>query len=188
MRNRLVEIKQGAASVATFEYDALGRRAKRAVSAVTKQYRYDGANAVQELSGTRVVQANVVGGMGMDQWYFRTEGATTRHYLTDALNSTRALADDARAIQTRYQYEPFGETTTTGTVSTNASQYTGRDNDGTGLYYYRARYYHSVIKRFVSEDTIGLAGGANYYAYVGGSPTMLDDPSGNVAPIVIGSR
>jgi hypothetical protein len=69
------------------------------VSAVTKQYLYDGANVVQELSVANVVQVNVVGGFGLDQRYFRTEGATTRHLLSDALNSTRALADDAKAIQ-----------------------------------------------------------------------------------------
>jgi len=34
-------------------------------------------------------------------------------------------------------------------------RYTGRENDGTGLYYYRARYYHPGAKRFIAEDPIG---------------------------------
>ncbi len=43
-----------------------------------------------------------------------------------------------------------------------------RHNDGTGLMYYRARYYHAGCARFISEDPIGWASGqTNNYAYVG---------------------
>jgi RHS repeat-associated protein len=60
-----------------------------------------------------------------------------------------------------------------------SQQYTGRENDGTGLMYYRARYYHAGCARFISEDPIGWASGqTNNYAYVGGSPVMRRDPSG----------
>ena len=38
----------------------------------------------------------------------------------------------------------------------NSYQYTGRENDGTGLYFYRARYYAPALGRFISEDPIGL--------------------------------
>jgi RHS repeat-associated protein len=131
------------------------------------------------------VAANILGGLGVDSWLYRTEGATTRYFLTDALGSTRALTDDTKAITTRYQYEPFGETTTSGAVSTNSSQYTGRENDGTGLYYYRARYYSPTLKRFISEDPIGLAGGFNTYAYVEGNPVSANDPSGNVLALAL---
>jgi RHS repeat-associated protein len=178
LRNRLSQIKQGASVVASFQYDSLDRRISKTVGALTTQYLHDGANAVQELTASNVVTANVVAGAGMDQWLFRTEGATTRYFLTDALNSTRALTDDAKTIQTRYQYEPYGETTATGAASNNTSQYTGRENDATGLYYYRARYYHPIAKRFISEDPIGLAGGVNAYAYVEGNPVSFADPLG----------
>jgi uncharacterized protein RhaS with RHS repeats len=46
------------------------------------------------------------------------------------------------------------------------------------LYFYRARYYDPVLKRFVSSDPIGLAGGLNEYAYVGGDPVSYVDPEG----------
>ena len=177
VRNRLTEIKQGATSVATFQYDAVGRRSSKTVNAATTQYLYDGINAVQELSSTSTPLANIVSS-GLDQWAWRTEGATSKHFLIDAVGSTRALTDDAKAISTRYQYDPYGETTTSGTASTNPSQYTGRENDGTGLYYYRARYYHPTLKRFVSEDPIGLNAGTNFYAYVLGDPISLTDPTG----------
>jgi RHS repeat-associated protein len=57
--------------------------------------------------------------------------------------------------------------------------FTGREWDPeTGLYYYRARYYDSRIGRFISEDPIGFAGGANFYAYVENGPTNRVDPTG----------
>ncbi|TLY46761.1 MAG: RHS repeat-associated core domain-containing protein, partial [Gammaproteobacteria bacterium] len=102
-----------------------------------------------------------------------------RYFLTDVLGSTLALTDTSRAIQQTYAYEPYGEVTSTGS-SNNPYQYTGRENDGTGLYYYRARYYSPSMKRFISEDPIGLGGGANSYAYVHGSPTNKRDPSGRM--------
>jgi RHS repeat-associated protein len=45
--------------------------------------------------------------------------------------------------------------------------------------YYRARYYHPDLQRFISEDPLSFAAGtANYYAYVENSPTNARDPSG----------
>src|SRR5262249_10209764 len=52
-------------------------------------------------------------------------------------------------------------------------------NDGTGLYYYRARYYSPVLQRFISEDPIAFAGGdTNLYMYVRGDPVNLRDSWG----------
>ena len=56
-------------------------------------------------------------------------------------------------MQSRYTYDPFGNTSMTG-LSSNPYQYTGRENDGTGLYYYRARYYSPLLHRFLGEDPI----------------------------------
>lgn len=58
------------------------------------------------------------------------------------------------------------------------NRYTGREDDGTGLMYYRARYYNPRLSRFISEDPIGLAGGSNLYGYVGGGPVRWRDALG----------
>ncbi|MBJ7313520.1 RHS repeat-associated core domain-containing protein, partial [Rugamonas sp. CCM 8940] len=60
----------------------------------------------------------------------------------------------------------------------NPFQYTGRENDGTGLYYYRARYYAPALGRFISSDPIGLDGGGNTYAYANENPLMYTDSLG----------
>jgi RHS repeat-associated protein len=97
----------------------------------------------------------------------------------DALGSTLALSDSTGTLQTQYTYEPFGNTTVSGSASGNRFQYTGRENDGTGLYYYRARYYDPAIGRFISEDPARLWGGStNFYAYAYDNPISYSDPFG----------
>ncbi len=44
--------------------------------------------------------------------------------------------------------------------------------------YYRARYYHPRLQRFISEDPIGLTGGINLTAYVKNAPLTFTDPKG----------
>jgi RHS repeat-associated protein len=168
-----------------FTYDAFGRRQKKTLGSVVTSYLYDGANTVQELTGASP-SANLLTGLGVDELFQRTEGAITRTLLADALGSVVALADSAGVVQTSYTYAPYGATTVTGTASNNTSQFTGRENDSDGLYFYRARYYHPVMSRFVSEDPIGFAGGdPNLYGYTSGSPTNFNDPSGECVPAAI---
>ncbi len=84
----------------------------------------------------------------VDELLARIEnGGTIRYYQTDALGSVIALMDDLGSVKTQYTYSPFGETDTIGETSDNPFQYTGREDDGTGLYYYRARYYSAEMKR-----------------------------------------
>jgi RHS repeat-associated protein len=48
--------------------------------------------------------------------------------------------------------------------------------------YYRARYYDPKVGRFISEDPIGLSGGANLYEYAFNSPVEYGDPFGLLPP------
>jgi len=109
----------------------------------------------------------------------------TSNFLTDALGSPVAVTDASGTAQTEYTYEPFGKTTVTGAANTNPFQYTGRENDGTSLYYYRARYYNPALQRFISEDPIGFdSGDFNLYAYVNDNPIIFKDPTGK-APVIM---
>jgi RHS repeat-associated protein len=92
--------------------------------------------------------------------------------------SVIAQANDDQTIGNFYAYSPYGQAIALGTDDGNLLQYTGRENDGTGLYYYRARYYDPILKRFISEDPIGIAGALNFAAYVGGNPVNFSDPDG----------
>src|SRR5438552_13190714 len=83
------------------------------------------------------------------------------------------------ALGQSYSYRPFGELTNSPTDS-NPFQFTGRENDGSGLLYYRARYYNPAWGRFVSADPAGFGGGINPYVYAGNNPANVTDPSGKV--------
>jgi RHS repeat-associated protein len=98
--------------------------------------------------------------------------------LVDALASTQVLTDSSGALTTQYTYDPYSKTSSSGSTSANSQQYTGRENDGTGVYYYRARYDSPSFGRFISRDPTGLAGGLNIYACVRGNPLSGIDPLG----------
>ena len=172
-RNQLSSISGGTS--ASFGYDAWGRRKTKTVSSTTTNYLFDGLNIVQELSGSTPT-ANILTG-GLDEIFTRTDSGTTS-FLPDALGSIIALTNSSGSVQTEYTYEPFGKTSTSGTASSNPSQFTARENDGTGLYFYRARYYSPSLQRFICEDPLGLLAGPNLYAYVNNAPLDYNDPLG----------
>jgi RHS repeat-associated protein len=178
-RNQLVSIS--GAVTASFQYDSFGRRTIRSAMGTTTSYLYDGVNPIAEFVGG-VQSANLLMGTEPDEYLARQDGSGAASILSDALGNTTAVADANGNIQAQYSYEPFGAAQINGT-SSNSYQFTGRENDGTGLYYYRARYYSPQLQRFVSPDPIGLSGGINFYAYVNDEPTNLTDPTGTGGPL-----
>src|SRR6266851_4781401 len=180
-RNHLTQITQRRTTVGSFVYDALGRRTNKTVNGTTTQFLYDGLNPVQELNGSNGVVANLLTGLRIDEYFTRTDISTgvTSTLLADALGSTIGLVGSGGTIATNYTYQPFGATTAGGAGNTNTYQFTGRENDGTSLYFYRGRYYQSGFQRFISQDPIGFGGGdTNLYSYVLNQPTGLVDPYG----------
>ena len=176
-RNQLDEHMSGGSLTASFAYDALGRRRSKTINSTQTRFHYDGLTPVQELDGSGTVTANLLTGVGVDEYLARTDAAGTRSHLTDILGSTTAELDSSVTTQAEYTYEPFGKTELSGT-SGNLLRYTGREDDGTGLYYYRTRYYHPDLARFVSEDPIGILAGVNFYTYTNNAPTRFVDPFG----------
>jgi len=100
---------------------------------------------------------------------------TVRYYQQDALGSVIALTDENGIIKTQYVYDPYGNTAISGEESDNPFQYTGRENDNTGLYYYRARYYSPELQRFISEDPI-RSPGVNSFIYSNNNSINFRDP------------
>jgi RHS repeat-associated protein len=174
-RNRLTRIAS-ASVTATFRYDAMGRRIARTLNGSTTQYVYDGRQAIGEITNGQAV--GLLTGLRIDEVIARYTSAGARSYLTDALGSVVAQANDQQVVDNFYAYTPYGEAQSLGPDGGNAVQYTSRENDQTGLLFYRARYYDAVLKRFISEDPIGLLGGVNSYAYVAGDPVSYTDPLG----------
>ncbi|CAI4030252.1 hypothetical protein DNFV4_00680 [Nitrospira tepida] len=179
-RNHLTAIS-GPGLSASFVYDGLGRRTSKTINSATTGFWYDGADVLAELSGSTPT-ATYIRSLSIDEPFIRKQSGGDEFYQSDALGSTLALTDGTGMAQTTYTYEPFGKMTKTGS-STNVFQFTGRENDGMGLYYYRARYYSPQMQRFLREDQVGLAGGdPNLYVYGFNNPMRFTDPSGNWSP------
>jgi RHS repeat-associated protein len=173
---RLIRIEHPEGTVQQRSYDPLGRRSERRVNGQSTRYVYDGAQAIGEIREGQ--STTLLTSLSIDEMLARYSAQGARSFLTDALGSVIALTREDQSVLTSYAYSPYGQSQTSGAEEGNASQYTARENDGTGLYYYRARYYDAVLKRFTQPDPIGLAGGINAYGYVEGNPVLKRDPLG----------
>lgn len=175
-RNHLTAISKG--STASFVYDALGRREQKTIAGMSTQFLYDKFNPVQELQNGSP-NANVLTGLNIDEYFARLDSGGAMALLTDALGSTIGLVNTAGSLTTDYTYDPFGATVVAGAANGNSYQFTGRENDGTGWYFYRARYYSPTFQRFIAQDPIGFRGGeSDLYGYVSDDPINRRDQDG----------
>lgn len=87
---------------------------------------------------------------------------------------------DKGTIEGRQEFGAYGEKLiTSGYVPLTG--YTGHvQTDSTGLIYMRARYYSPAWHRFLTSDQGIDPSTWNQVAYVGGSPFMATDPTGNL--------
>ena len=173
-RNRLVSIAGGV--TANFVYDAYGRRVSKTINGQTSQFLYDGTDVAQE-TRSGAVGETYLRSLKIDEPFVR-QGTNSEFYHADGLGSTLSLSNTSGMATVTYSYDPFGRTTLTG-VSSNPFQYTGREQDSTGAYYYRGRYYSPERQRFLSEDPIQFSSGEmNFYVYARNNPIDRRDPLG----------
>jgi RHS repeat-associated protein len=113
-------------------------------------------------------------------------GTTLTYIHQDCLSSTSVMTTSTGTLDSSITFFPFG-LTRTGSVST-AKKFTGQRLDGTGLYYYNARYYDASIGRFISPDSTGQKlndpQSLNRYTYCGNNPLKYTDPTGHDQVII----
>ena len=112
--------------------------------------------------------------------------STDIFYLyTDHLNAPRIATDENQIIVWRWDSDAFGvgqidrDPDGDGVKLNVRLRFPGQYYDGeTGLYYNYFRDYDRTLGRYVQSDPIGLDGGINTFAYVGGNPVNYYDPEG----------
>lgn len=175
--NRLISAAKTGVS-ASYVYDPMSRQSQKDVGGVKTQFIYDGLQPIAEYDGTTgALNTRFVFAAGFDEPVVEvTSGGTKSFFHSDQLGSVVAKTDDTGAVTNRYEYGPFGESTTlTGTTF----GFTGQRYDAeTGLYNYKFRYYSSTIGRFLQPDPIGYFDDLNLYSYVGNQPINFTDPLG----------
>lgn len=101
------------------------------------------------------------------------------YYITDHLGAPRIITDDSGSVVWQAEYLPFGKVNISVAQIENNLRFPGQYYDAeTGLHYNWNRYYDPETGRYIAADPIGLDGGINLYAYVGGDPINGVDPNG----------
>ena len=182
--NRLIEVKEGADTIASFDYDADGRRTKMTTASGTVRFHYDGTSTqvLYETDGSGNLLARYVYGAN-GQLLAMSRDGETYYYHYNGHGDVIALTDSSGTVAATYEYDAFGNPlSSTGSVE-NPYRYAGyRWDNETGLYYLNARYYAPEIGRFITRDSFhGFEddpASLNQYNYAHSNPVMFVDPSG----------
>ncbi len=176
-RNRLQSI-QGPSKATTFSYDFSGNLIALNAGFESQQMVLDEISNVVFQNTSNGNQFSALTGQTIDQHLGVVRGNGQVEYgLTDAINSTVMTTNSDGNPLEQFQYEPFGKTTVNG--SNYPFQFTGRVPVEDDILYYRARYYDTRVKRFISQDPIDVRlKESNLYRYVGNSPINFNDPAG----------
>ncbi len=161
-------------------YDALGRRVRACMGS---NMLFDGDNA-DFIGG--FWPARVVYGPGTNDplvVYYKDGGGWPylQYFITDGggrlISYTDSTGKDAR-VGTGNIYNEYA--VHAGAVN-EAESFGGSGSEVSGqpdVSFFRNRYYDQRTGRWLTEDPIGVAGGANLYQYVGNNPATFTDPFG----------
>ena len=167
-------------------YNGFGQRVRKSSGAGVRHFFYaeDGITLLGEYGPTgaaSTVSETVYIG---DTPVLVLRGGSVFYVLPDYLNTPRVVRNSSGTTVWRWHSDAFGvagPNENPGGVSLFSwnARFPGQYFDSeAGLYYNNARYYDAATGRYYSSDPIGLAGGLNTYAYVGGDPFSLVDIRG----------
>ncbi len=185
---RLATVSAAAQQLAQYTYDAFGQRLVKVQPAIstTTLYQY-GQN------GLLLEESNNQGNPASADYIYLDDGrpvatlapAAGKLYFThdDRLGTPQLLTGSSQTAVWSASYEPFGQTSAVSTGATVENlRLPGQYFDAeSGLNHNGFRDYVPNWGRYVESDPIGLGGGLNTFAYVGGNPVTHIDRNGRAA-------
>jgi RHS repeat-associated protein len=184
-RDQLREVRRDGMLFEVYWYDAQGRRVRKTSADGVVRYVWDGNQIVVETddAGNTIARYHYAGDRLVSVDHV-TEG--TGFYLLDVLGTPVGLVRADGTVAARYRLDAWGVLRTEEGDYPNPFRFTGHQFDeGTGLYYAKARYYDASAGRFLSEDPVNGAparpASLHKYSYAFGNPTTYFDPDGRDA-------
>jgi RHS repeat-associated protein len=178
---RLIKVEQGTTTVAEYAYDPFGRRIKKTVSGTTTHFHHDlQGRLIAETAGDGTPLRDYVYQNG-NLVVIKLHGTQAGMYyvISDHLGTPQQIVDSTGTVVWKAAFLPFGKAQILTETITNNIRFPGQYFDAeTGLHYNWNRYYDPETSRYLTADPIGLTGGLNLYAYVGGDPVNGIDPWG----------
>jgi len=186
--------------IATYKYDAEGRRVEKSVvSGPLERYIHSGRQVVSSFGSGNTWKQNFVWSDWIDDIEMLEQAdvldydddtnateITRSYYHKNALGSVMTITDADEVEVASYRYNAYGTMAITIDGTPHSVDplgqhwgFTGRFFDEeSGNWYIRARYYEPTSGRFLSRDPLGIASGPNAYEYAVSSPVVLTDPTG----------
>jgi RHS repeat-associated protein len=186
----------GTTVLASYGYDALGRRVTEGTAAAPRALYYSaGWQVIEERGSGLAVAQSVFSPVYADALVLRDRDTNGDGTLDERLWAQQdanwdvtALVDSTGAVVERFVYDPYGAVSVLAPdwTARSSSLYGWRDlfqgarqDPATGLYNFRNREYSPTLGRFLQNDPLGFGGGdANLYRLEGGSPLDAVDPNG----------
>jgi len=181
-QHRLIGVSLPGGSVASYKYDAFGRRIEKTVDGSTTEFLWQGERLIAESADNRYRTYVYEPGSFRPLVMLDGEGplkATPFYYQLDHLGTPQELTDYSGEIMWSAKYRAYGNLVAIDVAEIdNPLRFQGQYFDAeTGLHYNRHRYYNPGTGRYLTSDPIKLAGGLNNYQYVP-NPTGWVDPLG----------
>jgi RHS repeat-associated protein len=171
---QLVEAIRPEGMRVSFAYDALGRRVSKTAGGKTTRFIWDGDELIHELvEGAPLV--TWVWEPGTFTLIAKAEGDKRYGVVADHLGVPMIFTDEQGGCVWSGELDVWGSEFHDVAKIDNPWRFPGQyEDEETGFYYNRFRYYDPHAGQYISQDPLGLGGGLGLYAYVRDPLTWID--------------